>query len=241
MTLEKYDLPTERFIEDINQPGIDINKLSSKYEPFIDQVARDLQSSILKAPSTTGELITFRFVNRVNYLNLGEGQISRLKGFTSTSTNHTYLAGHVDAFKMVFIIPAGSQVLPFIHLDAPSGEDEILLPHGTQIVHERTLNIDHFDMVQPPRTYNSWKYDGSTQPRQDPFTRKFEDIECAKVRSFKEVYVFRVLNDPWEVQAALNYDPLKYNLYGPCLNSVSAQTEVPIETLKRISEEHLFS
>lgn len=249
MILETYNWSVQQFIEDLGQLWVE--KLGSKYGSFIDQAAQDLQTSILRLPPITGELITFRYVENVDYLNLGSGQISRLKGFTSTSINYEFFVKSVDAFRMVFIIPAGSHVLPFIHRDSIRGEDEILLPHGTQIIHERTLKFDHdFDIVRQPQTdiyYPFWKYVrpiddyGPAQPRQDPFTHKFQDIKCAKVKLTKEIYIFRVLSDPWEVKAALAYDPLKYNLYGACLDQVSEQTGVSIETIKRISEQHLFS
>lgn len=224
LALEGYKYSPEQFIQDLNQ--LQVESLGLKYQPFFDQAAQDLQTYILKAPSTTGELITFRYVYSLDHFNLGQNEITRLEGFTSTSINHKYIGCSGVIFKIAFIIPVGSQVVPFIHKDALFGEEEILLPHGSRIVHEKTLRPgQYFSIIgRPFRKYTK------------------EGIDCVKSQSLRpEIYIFRVLSDPWEVKAALAYNPLNYNLYGSCLNSVSEQTGVSIDTLKKISHEHLFS
>lgn len=243
-SLEQNEWSLSAFVQDLNQ--LNLEQLGLKYEPFIDQRAKELQSGILKAPSTPGDLVTFRYIKDLDHLNLGEGQVTRLEGFTSTTTNANYLSDPAisNLFKLAFIIPAGSRLMPFIHYFAPNYEDEVLLPHGTRIVYERTLKFDHpFDMILQPRTRSpqpeTIENDNPIVSRYNHSTDQFEEIDCHQVK-LREIYVFRVLHDPWEVQAALVYNPLNYNLYGSCLDSVSAQTGVPIETLKRLAEQYLF-
>lgn len=125
--------------------------------------------------------------------------------------------------KLVFIIPPGSPVLPFIQ-QYSIGENEIILPHGTQVVYERALGINQsFDVIST-----------STEEGKGP------EIGCFKSDPVPNIHVFRVLHDPWEVKAALNYNPLNYNLYGTCLDSVSAQTGASVEAIKKLSEQYLF-
>lgn len=227
MTLDHYNLSTEDFKNDIKNLSVD--RLLIKYELFVQQSAKDLQASILRAPPTTGTLVTIRTIKiNPDYLNLEKGQITRLKGFTSTAvhiSNEVEVPNKHKMTKLVFLIPPGSQVLPFTHRDS-MGEEEILLPHGTQVVYERTLSIDHeFGAI-----YRRPSNEGKTPV-----------IGCRKSYPISEIHIFRVINDPWEVQAALAYNPLNYNLYGSCLDQVSAQIGASVETLKSISEEHLFN
>lgn len=260
--LEQYGWSIDQFKVDLDSFRLDkfrvhldknyLDELGLKYKIFFDQAARDLQVSILRAPPMTNELITFRYAMNIDYFNLGEGQITRLTGFTSTTIHHGYLQnypGLINSFKMMFIIPSNFPVLPFIHHNLVN-EGEILLPHGTRVVHERTLTINHqFDMIPQVSTYlyhqdrEKLRESGNpseVKPRYDSYSKEHENIYCIDSEPL-DIYIFRVLYDPWEVQAALNYNPLNYNLYGPCLDSVSEQTGVSIETLKRLAEQHLFS
>lgn len=245
-TLKGYGLSPQQFVQDLDQ--LDQSSLSRKYEPWINQAARDLQTYILKAPTIDHEILTFRYIRDHDYLNLGEGQITRLKGFTSTSLNHTFITQLHDSAsseildKMVFIITPGTPILPFVHLGAFTGENEILLPSGTQIIYQRTLTIKHDFLYFKEPIYEILNQE-ETQIRAtkfDPDTGRLQDIPCQNSQTAKLVHIFRVVTDPWEIQAALNYKPLNYNLYGPCLEQVSAQTGVSVETIKRISEQYLF-
>lgn len=238
MILERYGYESQQFVKDLDR--LEAKRFSSKYKSFIEQATRDLQTYILKSPPTTNELITFRFIDSSSGLNLGKGRITQLKGFTSTSRDHNFLLNYPNKYKMVFIIPIGSQVIPFIH-EHSMLEEEILLPHGTQIIHERTLKVgQEFDVISTPSPDYSSRFKNII-PRYDLDEDQLQDIECNRSQIDVEIYIFRVLSDTWERKAALAYDPLKYNLYGPCLDQVSEKTGASIDTLKRISEEHLFS
>lgn len=214
--LKAYGWSIDQFVRDLERRS---EQLSLRYEPFIQRAAQDLQTFILKAPPTTNELITFRYIFNRDHLNLGQGEVTRLKGFTSTDLDHRLIGNHYKDFKMVFLIPTGFPVIPFIHKDSLENEREILLPHGTQVVHERTIMLsEDFDMIPQPQdlaNYHPISNSNKNQSRRNIYTGQLQDIECYQsTRSYKEIYVFRVLHDPWEVQAALAYDPLNYNLYG---------------------------
>lgn len=127
-------------------------------------------------------------------------------------------------------------------------ESAPILPliHGLDI-HERTLTVND-DFITIKRSYYELRpsifpitVKRSQPSKLDPHTGQFQNINCVKSIEFKGLYVFRVLTDPWEVKAVLNYNPLNYNLYGSCLSQISTQTGASVETLKKISEEHLFS
>lgn len=131
---------------------------------MIDSAAYDLQSYILGSPPTLESIISYRTIeDNLDYLNLEEGQITRLRGFTSTTifqmsgksfTPNSILTSVVpEQVKMLFVIPPGSHIFPFVHQDSMD-ESEILLPHGVRIVYKQTLSLDqHSETVDSNAVY----------------------------------------------------------------------------------------
>lgn len=192
----------------------------------------------MKAPPTTKEFITFRFVENLRHLEIGPNRpVTRLEAFTSTSISSDSLTK--SDLILAFIIPAGAQLIPFVYRPGME-EDEVLLPHGTRIVYQGAIKIGReLDLIAQPRAPTS------EPPIKDNNGYSFIDSQhryntyCSPVL-VGNIYIFRVVHDPWEVQAALNYNPLNYNLYGSCLDSVSQETGASIERIKRLAEQHLF-